>query len=261
MNAVYTGTITLGVLNIPIQLFSCVTEERIGFKQISPCHHSPIEQRTYCRDGGELVQRADLLKGYETEKDKYVILTPDEITAAALPISKVVEIEVCVPESALDFRLFDKPYVALPPKKDPGRLYALLHAALASTGHVAIGRIVIRTRQSIAAVRVLGNVLVVQLMYWPDEVTDLAAFPRPEVEVKAAELRLAETLVRQMAGEFDAARFVDQYRENLLKIIEARARGEEVTFREKVPAASAETDIMALLAASIAAVEERRSAA
>jgi DNA end-binding protein Ku len=261
MSSVWTGTITLGVLQVPVQLYACITDERIGFRQLCPRHSSPIEQRTYCRAGGERVERNEMLKGYETENEKFVVLTADEIASAGLPISKVLEIEVCVPESDLDFRYFDKPYVAVPPKKDPGKLYALVRAALASTGHVAIGRITIRTKQHIAAVRVLGEHLLIQLMHWPDEVNPLSEHEAPQAEVKPAELQLAEMLVGQMVGEFTPTSFVDQYRENLLALIGAKSRGEEVTFTAPEEPAAAGTDVMALLQASIAAAAEKRRAA
>jgi DNA end-binding protein Ku len=261
MTSVFTGIITLGVLQIPIRLVSCVRDESFSFKQLTPCHTAQVTQRTFCRECDDQVNKSDLLKGYELEKGKFVVLTAEEIEQAALPISKEIEIEVCVPESRVDFRYFDKPYLVLPPPKDAGRLYALLRAALASTGHVAIGRIVLRTKQHIAAVRVLGDFLAVHLMHWPDEVPDLAEYCAPEVEVKPGELRLAETLVAQLAGEFTPESFVDQHRENLFRIIAAKARGEAVTFEAKTAPAPAGDDVLALLEASIAADKTRREAA
>lgn len=263
----WKGSISLGLLNAPVELYTGATEERIKFKQLCPVHRSPISQPTICQRGGEPVARADLVKGFEkvpdkTDPDNFVVLTEADLERAALPLSKVLEIEVCVPAREVDLRFFDTAYIAVPPKKDPGRVFALLHAALASTGNVAIGRIALRTKQHLAAVRVLGAFLAVHVMHWPDELVSLEAFTPPQAEVKPAELALAEQLVGALVGEFDATRFVDEHRVNVMKLIEARMAGEpDVTFEEQKEPDSTETDLMAMLTASIAVAGERRAAA
>jgi len=264
--ATWKGTISLGLLNAPVELFTGATEERIKLKLLCPVHRSPISQPTICQRGGEPVPRGELAKGFEIVPDKidpdnFVVLIEADLERAALPLSKVLEIEVCVPEAALDPRYFDAAYIAVPPKKDPGRVFALLHATLASTGHVAIGRITLRTKQHLAAVRVLGAFLAVHLMHWPDELVSLDAFTPPQAEVKAEELALAQQLVGALVGDFDASRFVDQHRVNVMALIEARMAGEpDVTFEEQKEPDTTGTDLMEMLAASIAVVGGRKAA-
>jgi DNA end-binding protein Ku len=264
--ATWTGTITLGLLNPPVSLYTGTTEERIRFKNLCPVHRSPTEQPTYCLKGGERVSRADLVKGFEIEPDKtdpdnFVVLTEADLERAALPLSRMLEIEVCVPEPALDFRYFEAAYIAGPPKRDPGRVFALLHAALASTGHVGIGRITLRTRQHLAAVRVLGPFIAVHLMHWPDELVRLDAFAPASAEVKPAELALATQLVAALAGPFDPTAFVDQHRANVMALIEARMNGEpDVSFTPQAEPDATGGDLMAMLSASLTAAGERKAA-
>lgn len=265
--ATWKGSITLGLLSAPVELFTGATEERIKLKLLCPVHRSPISMPTICQRGGEPLARADLVRGFEkvpdnVEADNFVVLTEADLEHAALPLSRVLEIEQCVPAAELDLRFFDAAYIAVPPKKDPGGVFALLHATLASTGHVAIGRITLRTKQHLAAVRVLGAFLAVHLMHWPDELVSLQSFTPPQAEVKPAELALAQQLVGALAGDFDASRFVDQHRENVMKLIEARMAGEpDVTFEEQKEPDTAGADLMQMLAASIAVAGERKAAA
>lgn len=261
MRASWKGAVGLGLLSAPVELFTSVSDENVGFKQLCPTHKCTIQQRTVCREGGEDVARADLAKGYEIEPGKYVVLTDDDLEKAALPMSKVLEIEVCVPEAELDLRYFDKPYIASPPKKDPGRVYALLHAALARTGLVAIGRVTFRTKQHIAAVRVLGPYLCVHLMHWPDELHRLEGFRLATAEVRPGELDLAEQLVTGLVGDFSEATFTDQHRENVMKLIEARASGEpDVEFTPQAEPEATGIDLMAVLQASVAQAAARVAA-
>jgi len=262
MRSTWSGAISLGLLTVPVDLFTGTIDEKIGFRQMCPKHKCPIQQRTFCLTGGEPVERGDLVKGFEVEPGKFVILTEDDLARAALPLGKVLEIEVCVPEAEIDPRTFHSAYIALPPKKDPRRNYALIHETLAKTAHVGVGRIALRTKQHIAAVRVIGPYLAVHLMHWPNELRPLDAYALPPaVTPKPAEVALAEQLVAAYAGRYDAATFIDQHRENVMQLIIARARGEaEVTFEEPEERADSGADIMALLEASITAGRNRKAA-
>ncbi|HEU4559798.1 MAG TPA: Ku protein [Longimicrobium sp.] len=260
MKATWTGTISLGLLHVPVNLYTGDKDERVSFRQICPTHECRVEQRLYCKTGGEQVARDDVAKGFELEEGKFIVLTAAEIERAASPMSKVLDVEVCVPEAAVDPRYFDRLYIALPPKKDPGRVYALLRDALTSTGHIGIGRITMRTKMYLAAVRPFGDLLTVHLMLWPIELKPLAEFVAPDAAVKPEELALAAQLVEGYVRPFDPAEFVDEHSENVKKLIEARIRGETVSFTPQEEPKASTTDLAALLLASIAAAPKRHAA-
>jgi DNA end-binding protein Ku len=252
----WTGSITWGLITLPVSLYTSVRDDTIAFRQLCPVHRSRIQQQSVCKSGGEVV--TETAKGYEITTDEFVVLTEDDLQRAVLPMAKTVDIELFVAETALDFRYFEKPYLVRPQPKDPGRTYVLLREALRATGQVAIGRIVLRTKQHICAIRVLGDALVLQLLLWPGELVSMTEFTFPTGEVKPGELALARQLIAGLAGEFRPESFVNQHRENLMRIIEARMEGGEVEFEaQPEPKPDNTVDLLALLQASVAQAEKR----
>ena len=252
----WSGTITWGLLTLPVNLYTGVRDDTIKLRQLCAVHRSTIQQQTVCKAGGEVVDKC--VKGYEITADDFVVLTEEDLERAALPMAKTVEIELFVPEGELDFRYFDKPYVVRPQPKDPGKTYVLLREALRHTGQVGISRIALRTKQHICAIRVLGDALVLQLLLWPGEVVPLTEFSFPTAEVKPAELAVAQQLISSLAGSFQPEAFVNQHRENLMRIITARMEGDEVEFEAAPdPRKDNSVDLLALLQASVAEAAKR----
>lgn len=252
----WSGSLALGLLSVPIELHTAVREQDVRFRQLCRAHTLPLTLRKVCTGGAEELLAEDVVKGFEVETGRYVVLTEEDFTRAAVPLSKELEIRVFVLESELDLRYLDKPYVALPAKKAPGagRTYSLLREAIRRTGTVGVGTITMRQKQHLAAVRVQGPALVIQLMRWPDELVETAPLAFPSEEVGAAELELAEQLVGSRSGTVEAAGFRDEHRANLQRIIEAREAGTDVSFEAPAPRPDAGVDLVAVLQASLAAV-------
>ncbi|HEX8696989.1 MAG TPA: Ku protein [Longimicrobium sp.] len=260
----WNGSLSFGLIHLPISLYTAVRDQDVSFRQLCPVHKKPISMKRVCAgepEGAEEVEtahevaHADLVSGFETGPDEFVVLTKADFERAALPIGKSFDIRLCVPEAAVDLRFFDKPYLVGPQKPAAARPYALLREALRRTGMVAVGVIALKSRQQVAAIRVMGDALVLHLMHWPDELVDLGEFSFPAgADLQEAEVGLAEQLVHSLAGSLATAGFRDEYRENLERLITARMSGEELEFETaEEPAATAVTDLVAILQASIAA--------
>lgn len=259
----WNGTLSFGLIHFPVSLYTAVGDQNLSFRQLCPVHQKPISMKRFCAgeaaEAGEEtaheVAHADLVSGFETGPDEFVVLTKADFERAALPIGKSFEIRLCVPEAAVDLRFFDKPYLVGPQKPAAARPYALLREALRRTGMVAAGMIALKSRQQVAALRVMGDALLLHLMHWPDELVDLGEFSFPAgTDLQDGEVALAEQLVHSLAGSLATAGFRDEYRENLERLITARMSGEELEFATaEEPAATAVTDLVAMLQASIAA--------
>lgn len=249
----WNGTVTFGLLTIPVGLYTAVREQDLSFKQLCPTHSAPIQMRRFCAQGQEEVAYGDLVKGYEVGPGDFVVLREEDFEHAARPIPRTFDLQVFVAERDVDLRFFHTPYFVVP-KAEGTRTYALLREAIRRTGMVGVGRIALKTKQQIAALRVLGDALVLQLMHWPDELEAASAYAFPDTELQEAEVDLAEQLVANFAGELGAADFTDDYRVNLHRIIEARVSGEEIALPQAPePEASGVIDLVAALRASLAA--------
>jgi DNA end-binding protein Ku len=249
----WNGTVTFGLLTIPVGLYTAVREQDLSFKQLCPAHSAPIQMKRFCTQGQEEVAYGDLVKGYEVGPGDFIVLREEDFEHAARPIPRTFDLQVFVAERDVDLRFFHTPYFVVP-KPEGARTYALLREAIRRTGMVGIGRIALKTKQQIAALRVLGDALVLQLMHWPDELEAAAGYAFPDAELQQAEVDLAEQLVANFAGELSAADFTDDYRVNLQRIIEARVSGQEIDLPQAPePEASGVIDLVAALRASLAA--------
>jgi DNA end-binding protein Ku len=250
----WNGTISFGLINIPVGLHTSLREQDVSFKQLCPTHAAPIQMKRFCTRGAEEVAFGDLVKGFEIEPGSFVVLTEKDLEHASLPISRSFDIRRFTPESTIDLRLFHTPYFVVP-KPGAAKPYTLLREAIRRTGMVGIGTIALKTKQQVAALRVLGNALVLQTIHWPDELVPPDEFTFPQEQLQDAELALAEQLIAGLAGDLESAGFTDEYRANLQQIIEARASGQpDIVFAE-APAreATGVVDLASMLRASLAA--------
>jgi len=229
---VWKGSISFGLVNIPVSLQNAVREDHIAFRLLEKKTLCQVKYERVCKKNNKTVPWNDIVKGYEYAKDKFVVLTDEDFDKAALATSKAFEIEDFVPAAQVDSRYYSKPYYAIP---DEGAesVYTLLHDAIQETETVGIGRITIRGKQHLAAVRPIGDVIEINLMRFADEVVDVGEFAIPKGEKpKPQAIRMARKLIESLSSDFDPQKYKDQYRENLQEIIDARMKGRKIRLVE-----------------------------
>ena len=253
MAAIWKGSLTFGLVNIPVELKTAVRADHISFRLLHQEDLSPVKYERICQAEGEPVPWSEVVKGYEYEKGKFVVLTDDDFKAAALEQSKTIDILDFVKEEEIDPRYFETPYY-LVPGKGGDKPYALLREAIRQTGSIGIGKIIIRQTQHLAAVKVVGEALVLEIMRFANELVDSSEFNFPGREaVRPQELQMAEQLVANLAEPFDPSRYTDEYRANLMRIIKAKMKGKKPRLEEPEEETpdSGVLDLMSRLRASL----------
>jgi DNA end-binding protein Ku len=248
MRPIWSGALTFGLVNIPVRLHSAVqAKDRVSFRLLHKKDLSPIRYDRVCQKEGEAVDWKEIVKGYEYSKGKFVVLEDDDFKAAAIESSKTIEIMDFVKAEEIDPRFFDTPYY-LAPAKGGEKPYALLREAIKSTGTVGIGKITMRTNSlHLAGVKAVGDAIVLDLMRFADELVDLEeiTFPKDD-KVRPQELQMAEQLIANLTDTFDASKYVDDYRANLMKIIRAKMKGKAIEIEE--PEERESTQVVDLIA-------------
>jgi DNA end-binding protein Ku len=238
---------------------TAVRSDHISFRMLHAEDLSPIKYERVCQVDGEPVPWNEIVKGYEYEKGKYVVLTDEDFKKAALDSSRTIDIIDFVREDEIDPRYFDTPYYLLP-TKGGDKPYALLREAMRESGVVGIGKVIIRRTQHLAGVRVIGDALVLELMRFSNELVDTKEYGFPGTDmVREQELTMAKQLVENLAEPFDPEKYTDDYRSNLMKLIRAKMKGKKITAAEPLPEEEDSTvlDLMSRLQASL---EEGRAA-
>jgi DNA end-binding protein Ku len=238
---------------------TAVRSDHISFRMLHAEDLSPIKYERVCQADGEPVPWKEIVKGYEYEKGKYVVLTDEDFKKAALDSSKTIDIIDFVREEEIDARFFETPYY-LVPTKGGDKPYALLREAMRETGVVGIGKVIIRRTQHLAGVRVVGEAIVIELMRFANELVDISDFSFPGTNmIREQELTMAKQLVENLAEPFDPSRYTDDYRSNLMKLIRAKMKGKKVTAAEALPDEDEDSkvlDLMARLQASLAEAQK-----
>ena len=250
--AIWKGSIAFGLVNIPVELHTAVRDSRPRFRMLHADDKSPVKFERVCAREGKPVAWEELVKGYEYEKGRFVIVTKEDFRAAALEKSRTVDIRSFVKGEEIDDRFFESSYY-LTPAKGGERSYALLREAIRDTGLVGIATIVLREAQHLAAVEVVKNAMVLTLMRYAEELVDVGEYNFPSAsEIRKPELQMARTLVEQLADSWDPSQYTDQYRANLMKIIKAKLKGKEPKLTEQVEPQQAEVvDLMERLRESL----------
>ncbi|MDB5901101.1 MAG: Non-ous end joining protein Ku [Ramlibacter sp.] len=222
----WKGAISFGLVHIPVSLHSATAENRMKFNLLDKNTMTRVGNQQVNKATGEATTRDEVVKGFEVEKDQYVVLTPDEIKAALPRSTQTIDIEAFVEREQIPAVFFHKPYYVSPAGKGGQKPFALLRETLVRTNKVGIARVVISTKQHLAALIPQGNGLVLNLLRWADEVRDVAglAWPGEDVTVSAAELKMAEQLVEAMAGDWQPDLFHDEFREKLMALVEQKSR-------------------------------------
>jgi DNA end-binding protein Ku len=226
--ALWKGSIAFGLVNIPIELHIAVRDHRPKFRMLHAKDKSPVRFERVCVRDGTPVAWADLIKGYEFEKGHFVVMTKEDFQAAAVEKTRTIDILDFVKADEIDDRYFETPYY-LVPAKGGERAYALLREALRESGRIGIAKFILRDAQHLAGVEVIENALVLSVMRFSDELVDVGGLSFPSADgVRSKELEMAKTLVGNLASDWDPAKYTDQYRENLLRIIKGKMKGKTV---------------------------------
>lgn len=234
MRPLWTGALTFGLVNIPVRLHSAVqAKEHVSFRLLHKKDLSPIKYERVCQKEGETVPWKDIVKGYEYSRGKFVVLTDDDFKAAAIESSKTIEIMDFVAADEIDPRYFETPYYVVP-QKGGEKAYALLREAIKRTGMVGIGKITMRSNSlHLAGVKAVDDAIVLEIMRFGEELVDTSDFSFPsDAGVRPQELQMAEQLVGNLSTPFDPSKYVDDYHENLMKIIKAKMKGKKIEVPE-----------------------------
>jgi DNA end-binding protein Ku len=260
--SIWTGAISFGLVTVPVKLYSAVSRKSVRFHQLHGSTGVRIQQKRVDPSTGEEVPYDDIVKGFEIGPDRYVIIEPGELEALDPKKTKTIEIEDFVDLSDIDPIMYDHPYY-LAPGPGGAKPYRLLLEAMRESGKVAIAKVVIRQKENLVAIRPMeGDVLGMATMIFADEVVDPDRIDElesaREVEVNDRELSIAKQLVESLSGEFEAGKYRDTYRDEVLALIERKAAGEEIAVQPaREEAEEPVPDLMAALKASLDAVRER----
>ena len=239
-------------MSIPVELRTAVRNDHVSFRMLHAEDLAPVKYERVCERDGEPVPWDEIVKGYEYSKGKFVVLSDEDFKAAALASSSTIDILDFVQAEEIDPRYFDTPYY-LTPAKGGEKSYALLREAIRTTGSVGIGKLTMRQKQHLAAIKATGDALVLETMRFANELVDVDEFSFPSAEdIRPQELKMATQLVANLAEHFDPAKYTDDYRANLMKIIRARMKGQKIDV-EAAPAAESTKviDLMARLQESL----------
>jgi len=258
---VWSGTLSFGLLNIPVSLMSGERRTDISFRMLDSRNNAPVRYERVNAETGDEVPWKDIVKAFEYDKGNYVVLEPEDIKSAAPESHHAIEVESFVDASAIGPQYFEKPYVLVPAKKAE-KGYVLLREALARTGKIGIARVVIRTRENLCAVMPQDNALLLLMMRYPQELVDVAEYDLPEgagadYRITAKEQQFSEQLIETMSGEWDPEQYQDQFRERLQQVIKQRMSEKGLVKRHEEEPAVAENaatnvvDFMSLLQQSI----------
>ncbi|MFZ1995498.1 MAG: Ku protein [Solirubrobacteraceae bacterium] len=260
--AIWSGAISFGLVNVPVKLYSATSPKTVRFHQLSRETGSRIRQKRVDPSTGDEVAFDDIVKGYELSPDRYVIIEPEELEALDPKATKTIDIEEFVDLAEIDPIYYDHSYY-LAPATGGAKAYRLLQEAMREAGKVAIGKIVIRSKQQLCALRPTGEAMALSTMLFGDEVLPADRIDEldalEEAEATKRELTMAQQLIDSLSAEFDPERFKDEYRERVLDLIERKAAGEEIAVAPEAEEAAPAPDLMAALEASLAEVRSGSS--
>jgi len=261
--AIWSGSISFGLLNVPVKLYSAVSKKSVSFRELRESDSSRVRHRRVAEADGEEVSYDEIVKGYEISPEQYVVITKDELEELDPKKTRAIEIQDFVDLDEIDPIYFDHPYY-LGPDKGAEKAYALLVKAMTDSRKVAIARFVLRNKENLAALRPMDGVMTMATMRFADEVVkpeEIAdSIESADEKPKKRELDMAKALIDSLSGDFDAESYRDEYREQLLALIERKAKGEKaVVSSSEAPAPTKAPDLMAALEESLAAVRGEES--
>jgi DNA end-binding protein Ku len=252
MRSIWKGAISFGMVTIPVKLYSATESKDVRFRMLCRKHEAPIQEKRVCTEGGEELAWDDLARGYEVAKDEFVVLDPEEIDAAKPESSTTIDIGDFVEAVEIDPVYFEKSYF-LEPTDIGAKPFSLLRKALEETGRVALARVTIRTRERLATLRTYEGGMVLETMFWPDEIRSTGSLDLPEgaeTKVRPKELDMARSLIESLADKFRPESYTDAYRVALEELIARKIKGETRNAKRRKPEPKV-IDLMEALQASV----------
>ncbi|MEV0533911.1 Ku protein [Kitasatospora sp. NPDC050463] len=253
MQTTWKGTISFGLVSIPVHLYSATQEHDVPLHQVHAKDGGRVRMKRYCEQEEKEVPYGEIAKGYESPDGRTVTLTDEDLADLPLPSKKVIDVLAFVDAAEIDPLMFSKAYYVGVADKAAAKPYALLRDALTESGQIAVTKIALRTRESPAVLRVHDGTLVLQTCIWPDEVRSAAGIaPEEQVTVRPQELKMARSLMDTLSEDFDLSQLHDDYQQALQQVIEARIQGVEVPHEEEPGEAPDNViDLMAALRSSL----------
>jgi DNA end-binding protein Ku len=255
--AIWSGAISFGLVNVPVKLYSATSPKTVRFHQLSSKTGARIKQKRVDPTTGDEVPFEEIIKGYEITPDRYVTIAPEELDALDPKATRTVDIEEFVDLVDIDPIFYDHNYY-LAPTAGGAKAYKLLLDAMREAGKVGIGRVVLRSKQQLCALRPAGDALTLTTMLFgdevlaPDRIDELDALG--DAEASERELKMAQQLIASLSADFEPTKYRDEYRERVLELIERKAAGEEIAVQPQAEEPAAAPDLMAALEASLAAM-------
>jgi DNA end-binding protein Ku len=246
----WKGAISFGLVSIPIKVFPATEEKSLSFNQLHDEDHGRIKYQRVCAKCGEVVPYEHIVRGYEYEKDRYVVLTEEELESVPVESSRAIDIMQFVDAEEIDPILYKKSYY-LVPEETGVKAYRLLREAMSEDGRVGIAKVSFRDKEHLSALRFSGDVLVLETMYWPDEIR-ASKFDelQKDAKLRPQEVQMARSLIDNLTEEWDPEQYRDEYRKALLEMVEKKVAGEEIEVIE-APEPTKVVDLMEALKASV----------
>ncbi len=259
-SSVWSGYLTFGLISMPVRLFSGARSSGISFNMLHRDDLQRVKQQYYCPADNRVVERSEIVKGYEYRKDEYVVIEPDEIKKIEPQTAKTMEILEFVQESEVDPVYFESSYYMVP--EEAGRRpYALLTKALEESEYVAIAKLTMHNREYTVFLRPTQGGMMLHTMYYEEEVRKVEGFGPPDVELKDAEVKVAHQLIEALAAEWDPEKYHDTFQENVKKLIETKLEGGKIAEVEKPKKLAPVVDLMSALKQSLAEMEGKKKPA
>ena len=258
--SVWSGYLTFGLISMPVRLFSGARSSGISFNMLHRTDHSRLKQQYICQAENVVVDRSDIVKGYEYRKDEYVVIEPEEIKKIEPKTAKTMEILEFVKAGEVDPVYFESSYYMLP--EEAGRRpYALLTKALEESDYYAIAKLTMHNREYTVIVRPHEGGMMLHTMYYADEVREVEGFGAPDVELKESEIKVANQLIEALAAEWEPEKFHDTFQDNLKNLIQTKLEGGEIAEVEKPKKLAPVVDLMSALKESLAQMEGKKKPA
>lgn len=255
--SVWTGYLTFGLISMPVRLFSGARGERVSFHMLHRTDNVRVKQQLICPDEEVVVDRSEIVKGYEYRKGEYVIIEPEEIKKIEPKTAKAMEILEFVKADEVDPIYFETSYYLMPEEAGQ-RPYALLARALEETGHLGIAKLTMHNREYTVILRPHEGGIMLHTMYYENEVRRIENFGDTKVDVKEAEVKVAHQLIQALSAKFEPEKYHDTFEDNLKELIKAHLEGKEVTPVAKPTKVAPVTDLMAALKQSLASMEGKK---
>src|ERR1700688_4569995 len=258
--SVWSGYLTFGLISMPVRLFSGARSSGISFNQLHRTDHHRVKQQLICPADNQVLERSDIVKGYEYRKDEYVIIEPEEIKKIEPKTAKTMEVLEFVKSSEVDPVYFESSYYMVPDEAGR-RPYALLTKAMEESEYVAIAKLTMHNREYTVFLRPHDGGMMLHTMYYKEEVREVEGFGAPEVELKDAEVKVAHQLIEALATEWDPEKYHDPFQDNLKNLIQTKLEGGTIAEVEKPKKLAPVVDLMSALKASLAEMEGRKKPA